>query len=442
MHQLSAHALTTAALEAVTRFRTGSLDDLKARAHNNLSDFLCTLNSHPDFKGWTCGEEGRHALDQLASIAMTRDDAARLALHATTVRKAVEWQFCDRFLKKRQPITSDNVDRMLKRAVNHALTKRVDECIAIPCRVTYDERPENFVVGGIQFVRTSAFLAQIRANGLSSTNQQLLEVPAFAENLDRNPWVALATFLNMDPLLGEERAQMAVQAALELLAALLDPWRGERLVTATASMWPEATVYFTRKSTGAWSVSWRRRTLQTTFGEGWHEYLNGELRPFLDTSGQAIAGLLCPRKSFPLEQRFLDGLHWFGLACRERSPASRIVACVFALERLSMTREVEDLGMIARAFAQRSILLAQRFAGLRAIEWFADFQTLYDVRSRLAHGDISPTDATIIATASFALAATRAALLGCLAVYANLSRGQGSDHDLQKYFERVTPLTL
>lgn len=440
MRQQSAHELATAALEVVTRFRTRSLDDLKARAHNNPSDFLCSLNAHPDFKGWICGQEGQQALDQLASIAMTRDDAARLALHPITVREAVVWQFCDRFLKKQQPTTPDNVDRMLKRAIHHALTKRVDGCIAIPCRVTYDERPEHFVVGGIQFVRTSAFLAQIRANGLNSTNQQLLEVPAFAVDLDRNPWVALATFQGMDPLLGKERAQMAVRAALELLAALLDPRRGERLVISTASMQPEATVYFTRKSNGTWSANWMRQTLQTTFGEGWHEYLNGELRPFLETGGQAVAGLLCPRKPFPLEQRFLDGLHWFGLACCERSPASRIVACVFALERLSMTREVEDLGMIARAFAQRSILLAQGFAGLRAIEWFADFQMLYDVRSRLAHGDISPTDATIVTSASFALAATRAALLGCLAVYANLSRGQGSDDDLRKYFERVTPL--
>lgn len=441
MLQQSPHELATAALEIVIRFRALSVDDWKARLRNNKSDLLCSLNAHPDFNGWICGQEGRKALGELASIALTRDDAVRLAIHPITVRKAVEWQFCDRFMKKRQPITPDNVDRMLKRAAHHALTKRVDGCIAIPCRVTYDERPENFVVGGIQFVRTSAFLAQIRANGLSSTNQQLLEVPAFAEYLDRNPWIALATFHNMDPLLGEERAQMAVQAALELLAALLDPSRGERLVPATASMWPEATVYFTRKSTGAWSANWTRRALQTTFGEGWHEYLNDELRPFLETGGQAVAGLLCPRKAFPLEQRFLDGLHWFGLACRERSPASRIVACVFALERLSMTREAEDLGMLARAFAQRSILLAQGFVGLRAVQWFPDFQKLYNVRSRLAHGDISPTDATTITTASFALTATRAALLGCLAVYANLSRGRGSDHDLQKYFERVTPLT-
>lgn len=441
MNQLDAYKSVIEALQAIDHFRHLPIEELLAGLRNRHPDLWFNLWVHPDFKGWHCGREGRQRLDDLTTIALARDESARLTLHPETVSRAIEWQLCDRFLKKQQPITAENVDSMIKRAINHALKKRTDECIAIPCRVTHDAHPSTFEIGDIQFVRTEEFVSQLRSKGLSHDDQQTLEIPDFASSLERNPWVALATFRGMDPLLGRERAQMAVQAALELLAALMDPGRGDRLVPATASEYPEATLYFTRDTNETWTVSWSRQVLQTTFGEDWYKYLMSEdLRPFLKAGGKAVAGLLQPRRAYPLEQRFLDGLHWFGLACRERSPASRIIACVIALERLSMTREVNDQGMIAKTFAQRSVVLAKEFAGLTTVLWHPDFLTLYNIRSRLAHGDISPMDTAIPVSSDFALVATRAALLGSLAAYAKLSKGLGSDDDLQVHFGQVAPL--
>ena len=105
-----------------------------------------------------------------------------------------------------------------------------------------------------------------------------------------------------------------------------------------------------------------------------------------------------------------------------------------------MTREVDDLGKIAQAFAQRTIVLAREFSGFETVAWFSRLVDLYDLRSRLAHGDASPADSRVSASAGFALSATRSALLGSLSVYADLSSGLGTDADLQAYFARMAPL--
>lgn len=184
------------------------------------------------------------------------------------------------------------------------------------------------------------------------------------------------------------------------------------------------------------------RSNQTTFGDGWQEYVYGEMGAFLKAGEQAIARLLLPRTPYSLELRFLDGLHWFGIACREPSSASKIVASVFVIERLAMTGETIGAGFITRAFAQRAVVFAQEFAGLGAIQWFRRLVSLYDMRSRLVHGDISPADTTIPRDADFALLAARAVLLGSLVVYGKLANGLGADKDLQRYFELMAPRNL
>src|SRR5688572_19487070 len=130
---------------------------------------------------------------------------------------------------------------MLKRATAHALRKRCDGRVAIPCRVTDDEDPVEFQIAGIQFQRTSAFLAAIRAGDNPS---QLLDSATAQASLQQNPWIAIATYSNLDPSLGQEKARAAVQAALELLAALLDPHRGDLLVTGTLRSRASSNLHF------------------------------------------------------------------------------------------------------------------------------------------------------------------------------------------------------
>jgi Apea-like HEPN len=320
----------------------------------------------------------------------------------------------------------------------HALRKRKTGCIAVPCRVTDDPEPKEFEIAGIRFLRTSEFISEIQSAG--ELHAPGLDEPVTQASLQQTPWIALAQYVAMDPKLGGDRALVAVQAALELLAALLDPRRGDRLVTDLVPSRAKTSIYFSLDADDKWSLSWTHHSLQTAFGEGWYEYLRGDLGWFLEMGGQAVAGLLKPRQQFPLEQRFLDALHWFGLACRESSSANRIAACAFALERLCMTREVDELRKIGTAFAQRTIALAREFIGYNAHGWFAQLVDLYEVRSALAHGDMSPDDSRIEPNADFALAVTRSALLGSLAVYAGVFSGRGTEADLQAHFNLIAPL--
>jgi hypothetical protein len=424
-------------LRAIEFFDRQPVEEMMARARNRSPDLWCSMWAHPDFKARIYGREGAKHLDALVSLARERDTNARFAIHRSTLKSSIEWQFCERFLKKRQQLTPVSSDSMLKRAIAHASRKCRDGCIAVPCRVVHDAEPEAFEIGSVQFVRSKIFFETAQQNGHISS--ETVNSPIVISNLQTAPWIAVATYRSLDPKLGSERVLKAVHAALDLLAALLDPYRGDRMTTDAHASQATSTVSFARDEDGQWQLSWSKRALQTSLGDGWYDYLREQLGWFAEMGGKAVAGLLTRHQPFPLELRFLDGLHWLGLACREVSPANRIAACVFALERLSMTRDVEDLGKIARSFAQRTVVLAREFRGYQTSEWFQALLELYEVRSRLAHGDISPNDTSINQHAGFALTATRAALLGSLAVYASLSNGQGSDGDLRGYFERMAP---
>lgn len=427
-----------ALLNSIAHFHSLSKDEFMELVRRKHPDISASLWAHEEFKGWICGIEGRKRLNELTTIAMERDEGARCSLSHRTIASAVEWQFCDRFIKKQHTVNPKNVDRMLKRAVSHALKKRVDRLVAIPCCVTDDEAPDAFQIAGIDFMRTPAFLSMSRSEGFRDEHGWL-DSPVLKRSIDQNPWIAIAPVRGMDSVLGQERAQAAVRAALEFLAALMNPERGDRLVTAMASKPPEASLHFTRDSGKEWSIGWNMRGIQAIFGDGWYQYLQEDLRVFLEAGERAVARLLSPCLPRPLELRFLDALHWFGIASREASPASRIVASVVAIERLSMTRDIRDKDIIARAFSQRTVVLAQEFAGTDAIGWFQRIATLYDMRSRLVHGDISPADTLVSDNARFALVLARAALLGSLVVFGKLTNGLGTDRDLQNYFELMAP---
>lgn len=325
----------------------------------------------------------------------------------------------------------------MRRAISHSKGKCRDGTVAVPCRVTDDPTPEVFSFGGIEFVRRDIFLKQMQDEGRLTPKE--LQDSVVSSSLKSSPWIAVGTYRQLDPKLGRQRVLEAVQAALELLAAFLSPDSGSQIATTAVPSMAIPTAMFECNENREWHVSWKMYNLQASFGEGWHEYLHSQMEPFLSAAGTVVANKLTPHKPYPLEQRFLDGLHWFGHASRESSAANRITACVFSLERLVMTREVDNLQAIARSFAQRSVVLALEFEGYKAIERFPKLLELYDIRSRIVHGDVSPNEETVQSYAGFALAVTRAALLGSLATYARIAEGRGSDADLQKYFALAAP---
>ena len=93
-----------------------------------------------------------------------------------------------------------------------------------------------------------------------------------------------------------------------------------------------------------------------------------------------------PALNRSLSQRFLDAAQWFGEASRDKSPSTRVVKYVTALERMVMTEEHDD---ISRLVSDRVSAFCFDKPEDRE-EWRAKVKKTYDLRSKLVHGSISP----------------------------------------------------
>ncbi len=79
----------------------------------------------------------------------------------------------------------------------------------------------------------------------------------------------------------------------------------------------------------------------------------------------------------------------YGQAFAEVSPGIKVVKFMSAIERLTLTGEIED---ITTCVTHRAGILIW---GYWQENHLADLSKLYDLRSRLVHGEVSPSDREI-----------------------------------------------
>jgi hypothetical protein len=127
------------------------------------------------------------------------------------------------------------------------------------------------------------------------------------------------------------------------------------------------------------------------FNDDWIGLLdNPDGRELLELCGVALEAAVDVSIERPLSDRFLDSVHWFGEAVRERSPAAKVIKYVTALERMFMTDERDN---IADTVSQRIATFCSDPAVSGDFERIAaQARRVYDLRSKLAHGSMSPKD--------------------------------------------------
>ena len=138
--------------------------------------------------------------------------------------------------------------------------------------------------------------------------------------------------------------------------------------------------------------------------------------------GEVLGAVTDPARPWPLADRLLDAISWFGIAEREGSMAASITLYVNALERLTMT---QDHMSITDSVARRSAYLmtcSDKDQNLESCRKQTD--SLYQVRCDLVHGGISPFDPDLPEQGRLARKTTTDALLGAVHFFDQL----GFDH--------------
>jgi hypothetical protein len=381
----------------------------------------------------TEGPLPRERLDALAHryLASSREGRGRIDpdVFAETIRN----ELTGRFLHQGRRPDQTQATRMLAAALRRARIDIEDRTHFIPCRLFDGGGPSGLAVGPVVFCRTASF-SEARADAIAAD-------PEFAALFERDfapwGWTAEITVRGCDRIVSRERALKAVDGALDVLRLYAGADRASALGRAGAPGLP------TVAPSGLWADSKGRlhpvRAEAAVPGDGpaiLHQLHEGAGRDWLDRAGEPLRPLADPSLRWPLAARFREAASWFGEGVTESAQAARILDFVTAIERAVVAGDHADLW---RTVTRRAAVLAAAAEGGKIVEWRKRAATVYDIRSQIVHGAVSPFAPEAAAIAPQAAVLARAALWGALNFFETLGlrRARYSANRLEAEYRKL-----
>ena len=373
--------------------------------------------------------------------------------------------FADIFIAGAQPVTEGAVMKFLNRARELAQAELVEVIHHLPCVVFYEHDPESFVIGPVTFTLTARFLGDLqteiekyrRANAAAfaaglrkrqpelSEEQVTAEAEAFADRhvylirryYEEFDWVASVQIPAAHAGISQTRAERAVDAALDVLR-LFVPTFPERYRRAGAPNTPFETRELMTDATGKIISAMRQGGRGAPSLEGWYEGVKSDAPELWNEFERAVEALTKGDKLDDLTQRLVDALHWFGQAVVDDNPAAALVKYAAGLERLTITGHVAK-GLEAMVIRRVAYLNHDR-TDMTPDEIKADVGKLYQMRSDLMHGSISPYDPAVPPVLRIGWEVGRWGVLRAALVFRSLrSSKKTSRKDLAAHYEEVAP---
>jgi hypothetical protein len=387
---------------------------IKQYLRENPFDMLATLNKRSGGIIF-CGRSAYHCFGELADRTITRDSVEDKTFDREDYIRALRNTFVELFVEKRSIANQSSVTKFVNRAKQVASMDRVNLTHHIPCTLFYEKDPGTFALGPVTFTRTEKFLKDFDdeieryceatqtafSDGLRNRESDLSEeeVLAKAKGLaDRDigrikayygeyDWVATVTIPQCHESLSKLRAERTVDAALDALR-LFVPFYPERYSRANVPNSPCNTCEITSDQSGQIHPTMRFAGKGARAGDGWYGALMEQAASLWDLFGQAIDELRDEEKIEELNRRLLDALNWFGQAVVEPNPAAKVVKYSAALERLTITGHMDN--EIEKTVIQRTTFLNKDRTDKTVEQIKEDIGKLYQCRSDLMHGSMSP----------------------------------------------------
>lgn len=342
-----------------------------------------------------CGRAASERLIQLSSN-IAKQHGLEKKIKPEKFREIFSRIMVNRFLREKRSINTKEVDKVIASSVKQARTNLKNVTYFIPCHLMRTKDPEALVIGPIKFHNRASirrvFLDKLR----QSTEDKGHENNKYSRRLLKDAlryyrkfqWVTEVEIKGYDRETSAEIAEQAVTSALDCLHLMLGAeWTDKMQIQGPAIfMDRRAKLYLSDSNELEASLS-SSVFGQVNFTDGWSEGLSSpEHINILNLFGVALELAVDPALARPLSQRFLDAAQWFGEASRDKSPSTRVVKYVTALERMVMTEEHDD---ISRLVSDRVSAFCFDKPEDRET-WRAKVKKTYDLRSKLVHGSISP----------------------------------------------------
>jgi hypothetical protein len=366
----------------------------------------------------TVGKAGIQRLDQLAQLAARRAGIQE-QVQSSTVRKPLGESLVRRFVIEERPVDLQHIERALSEAARKAAAKRRTATHFVPCHLMLAQEPPSFGLGPVVFLRKSSFRSELAKELWANRHVENFKGRYVRDTIKYYStfgWIARVTVPNCDLETSENLALEAVTAALNCLHLIFGPGHTYKMTVGGPAITQDrrggvsivdGDLRFSASYGGPGSVG---------FKDDWITLLdNPEGRGVMELCGVALEAAVDPTINRPLSDRFLDAAHWFGEAVRERAPAAKVIKYVTALERMFMTDERDN---IADTVSQR----VATFCFDPSVP--GDFERLeaksrkaYDLRSKLAHGSMSPRDTAAYEGVRLGAELSKDALLNGLAAF-------------------------
>jgi len=315
--------------------------------------------------------------------------------------------------------------------------------------------PEKFEVGPVQFIHKSAFKkeygAEIEARrraiakkheeqckeaiseGMKPKNVATPEqskrlsdqlVDGLNKFFSLYDWVGIIKIEACHPVISRQRAILAVEAAINILKLLLGQRHSDKMRTAFAPGYALKTAYLRRSSDGSLEVSVSWGSDGNLPGENWYQAISETLGFYFTLAGRTLEAFLKKGQEMPLSQRFIDALAWYGDAVSEPSPASKVVKYISAMERMTVTGKEWDENKKERStteiLTRRSAILCHVPENTSLDSLVKEIAEIYECRSEIIHGSLSPFDESISNMAERAEFCARIVLLSGLEYFESL----------------------
>jgi hypothetical protein len=428
-------------IERIEWFRTRPGLELIEHVKKHPYDGLEMIGAYPDSKLL-----GRDAAIRLGVITdrFLKSRPDRRKIDRSHIREEIKSLISVRFLKECRSLDGQSVDSLLGAAYKATVKDFEAREHFIPCTIFLTNKWTRFDVGPVAFFRRDEFDNQFHTpidamrkpgvdaaskptseklpGGAETIGQPKLRVDSFVDQVEDafKPynWIAVVSIPDASDKASFGAAIGMVKGALNAIKLLAGGSSSDRIRTAH-----DAGIPF--KGAKLWRAKekFSAETNSSAPGNVWGDEIldlltNGSLKPFYRMAANVLRLCMPFNKIPPLGSRFLDALSWYGDAVNDNSSAAKIMKFVTAIERIVGTEEQSDRGVTDIVVNRAALLYSSGGGSLGDCK--AEIDELYECRSNLLHGTISPFDESVVAEASRADEIARMILLSGLDLFTAL----------------------
>lgn len=421
------------ALEEAARFQHElsecGLDCLK----QNPMDALWTL-PHKNGKGdMVCGQAAGQALfDALCDKISEGSYAGRVDLKKIYGRYTAE--LVDSFVSKRRELTTQNEELVFARALRPSIENLKDRVHLVPCNLVMAKNPDHLGMGPVTFRRREAHWGRVEnllqehyAQREIKASIAIDEIKAFYGSFN---WYAEIDVENCEEGPAREIAFRMAWSAIDCCQLLIGGEGLERMSVGDVAIGEnkEAHIVISYGKIDNLSVTLKGQDIP--LGEDvWRQTSSDHVRDTLHLMGLAIKNTHNLSKPPELSNRFIDAVHWYGLAMRDPNPSTRLVALVMAVERLLLPKKVYPIESTVR------------FRSAPLVRWKRHrkrLKKIYETRNLLAHGKLSSRAPELYTACRDANIFANSVLFECLHLFGEngLTKSGVSVDEIENAFEK------